>query len=189
MLELSFPLDTDLLLALQAKNLRRILALWYARKMKVFMPFFGLMLALTSTTPTAMAEKSGRYGCVLTSKSGAELESLMMTPQNEIHQYVTPDRKFFIELKKAIVSSPNPPSGQLVPKNVIRLRVSLYSDFAAHYGSTAGLLDQQSRDFTETEPELLLEVNSRAPAPVETFKLKCTRLIDVNLPKILHKTK
>ena len=153
------------------------------------MPFFGLVLALTSTTTTAKAEKSGRYGCVLSSKSGAELESLMMIPQNEIHQYVTPERKFFIEMKKAVVSSPNPPSPQPVQKNVIRLSVSLYSDFSAHYGSTAGLLDQKSRDFAETEPELLLEVSSRAPAPVETFKLKCTRLIDVNLPKILHKTK
>lgn len=162
----------------------------------------SLVCLLTLSAQAALAKERIRFDCELklVGKS-KELEEFVLRPNESTQQFVTPERKFFIDLKEVQIAveeeQPAPPAapGQPAPpppppiikqEPGLRLILWVYSDFTAKYESTETLLAKELTD----EPLAVRRMEVVAPAGAkagtkEDYQLVCNRLDKVTIPKIV----
>jgi len=110
------------------------------------------------------------------------IEEFVLRINESTQQFVTPERKYFIDLKESQIKT----FENNVEKSAAALRLVLwvYSDFAAKYESQESLMAKASQDFLEDSKFMKLEAVHQEADHVESFRIECTRLERVNIPKM-----
>lgn len=110
------------------------------------------------------------------------IEEFVLRVNESTQQFVTPERKYFIDLKDSQIRT----FENNIEKSAAALKLVLwvYSDFTAKYESQENLLAKASQDFLEDSQFMKVEAVHQQADRVENFRLECTRLERVNIPKL-----
>lgn len=132
-----------------------------------------------------------------------ELEEFVLRLGEATQQFVTPERKYFIDIKEVQIAvevpqeappapepkpgeKPLPPPAPLPPvikqEPGLQVTLAVYTDFLAKYESTENLLGRASQEFPIDTREMA--VMAKAADASEGYEVKCTRLDKVTIPKI-----
>ncbi len=133
---------------------------------------------------TVEAKELIRFDCSLFQNQNEKpLEEFILRINESTQQFVTPERKFFIDLKESQIKTYE----NNVEKSTEALKLILwvYDDFTAKYETQEHLMTKASQDFVESSKFMKVEAVYQRDQKVESYRLECTRLEKVVIPKHL----
>jgi hypothetical protein len=141
------------------------------------------LLFLWGSNPGEAKERI-RFDCSLFQDQREKpLEEFVLRLNESTQQLVTPERKFFIDLKESQIKTYENTVEKSAP--ALKLTLWVYDDFTAKYESQEHLMAKASQDFIENSKFMKVEAVHQHDQKVEAYRLECTRLERVIIPKHL----
>jgi len=151
-----------------------------------------LTLLIIFASGTVEAKERIRFDCELykmdPKNSGEKpekkpMKDFVLRINESTQQFVTPERKFFIDLKASQIKTYENSIEKTV--EAMKLILWVYDDFTAHYESQEHLMAKASQDFVEDTRFMKVEAVHQLGQKVESYRVECTRLEKINIPKHL----